>query len=105
MYNKVIVVGTIVTNGKYKLGEKSNKPVFNSRIVSVTTYKTSEGYLKTDKCFFNIQFWGENAGIAKTLLKKGALAFVEGRFLEYEESGSKYYTIKADSFKLINCNN
>lgn len=103
MYNKVVIIGTIISNGKFEIGKNSNKPVFMTRIVSNTNFKTSNDELKTDRCSFDVQFWGENAKNASALLNKGSLAFVEGRFIEYKNSEQeKNYIIKGDSFKLLN---
>lgn len=103
MYNKLVIVGTVVSDGRYEIGKKSNKPVFMTKISSNTTFKTGDGELKTDKCTFDIQFWGENAKNAGTLLNRGSLAFVEGRFIEYKNNKQeKSYIVKGDSFKLLN---
>src|SRR3990172_9995549 len=91
--NRVQLIGHLGKDPESKFTPTGKKVCHFS--VGVTQRWKAAGELKEYTDWFNIEAWGRLGEVAQQYLKKGSLAFVEGRLKtdRYEDKGeTKYYT-------------
>jgi single-strand DNA-binding protein len=92
--NKVQVIGRLGKDPESKFTPNGKKVVHFSVAVS-ERWKSREGESKESTEWINVEAWDRLAEVCQEYLKKGSLAYIEGRLKtdKYEDKGgTKYFT-------------
>lgn len=92
--NKVFLIGNLVADPELRTTPSGQK-VCSVRIATNRTWNDKAGNQQKDTEFHNVVLWGRLAEIASQYLKKGSMAFIEGRLKTRsweDNSGTKRYT-------------
>jgi len=76
--NKVFIIGRLTGDPQLRT-TTSGQPVAGFGIATNRIWINKQGARQEDVQFHNIVVWGRQAEIASQFLKKGSLAFIEGR--------------------------
>lgn len=76
--NKVFLIGRLTADPQLRT-TPSGQSVVTFSLATNRTWTSKQGTRQEDTQFHNIVVWGRQAEIANQFLKKGSLAFVEGR--------------------------
>src|ERR1700679_1973305 len=103
--NKVILVGRLGRDPETRF-TGGGQAVANFSLATDETYKDKNGERQKRTEWHKITVWGKQAEIAQQYLKKGSLAYVEGRIQTREwqdKEGQKRtsYDIVASNFRLL----
>lgn len=102
--NKVLIIGRLGKDPEVKVLQ-SQQVVCNLTVA--TSEKSKDGKEKTE--WHNVQVWGKTAENCGKYLKKGSLAYFEGRLhtRSWEKDGVKHYTteIVANAVQFLNSKN
>ncbi|RYE31724.1 MAG: single-stranded DNA-binding protein [Sphingobacteriaceae bacterium] len=91
--NSVRLVGNLGTNPEVKSFDQ-NKKVAKLALATNETYHNQKGEKVTDTQWHNLIFWGRQAEIAETYLKKGDEIGIEGKLTSRnytDKEGIKHY--------------
>ncbi len=92
--NRVQLIGNLGKDPETRFTPTGKKVCSFSMAVN-RRWRSSEGELKEATDWFNIEAWGRQGEFCQQYLRKGSLAFVEGRLQtdRYEHDGdTRYYT-------------
>jgi single-strand DNA-binding protein len=101
--NHVIIVGHLGADPELKYTTSSSKAVCNMRIATKNVYKDAKEQRHEDVEWHRIVAWGITAENCAKYLKKGSLAYVEGRLKTntYEKNGQKMYSTDVVAEKVV----
>ena len=92
--NKVLLIGRLTGDPQLRT-TPGGQPVTSFSIATNRMWTDREGARKQDVQFHNVVVWGRQAEIANQFLKKGSMAFVEGRLQTrswQDKQGQKRWT-------------
>ncbi|MDY0042774.1 MAG: single-stranded DNA-binding protein [Desulforhabdus sp.] len=93
--NRVQLIGRLGKDPEMRF-TPNGKTVTSFSIAVSHRWRSSEGEVKEDTDWFNVQAWGKLGEICKKYLQKGRLVYVEGRLQtdRYEHDGQTHYSTK-----------
>jgi single-strand DNA-binding protein len=102
MLNKVTLIGNLGSDPDYRVLQSGAK-VVRLRIATNENYKDREGNWQTKTEWHTVNAWGYLADYANNNLKKGSLAFVEGKITTREwqdKQDQKRYSTEIEALVL-----
>lgn len=77
--NKVIIIGNLGRDPETRYAAESGTAICNIAVATSRRYKNSQGDLQEETEWHRVVFFGRQAEVAQTYLKKGSPVYVEGR--------------------------
>ncbi|CAB5079720.1 Ssb Single-stranded DNA-binding protein [uncultured Caudovirales phage] len=103
-FNKVIIGGNLTRDPQVKFTSKETA-VANFGLAINARYKASDGTMKEDVTFVDVEAWGRTAELCGQYLTKGRAVLVEGRLKldTWEKDGQKHskMRVRADTVQFI----
>jgi single-strand DNA-binding protein len=102
MINKITLIGNIGQDAELRTTQ-SGDPFAYFRLATNKGYKDSQGNWQKATEWHSVKVWGAGSNRAASMLKKGALVYIEGQLVSYQKSkdASTLWEIRAQTWRLL----